>query len=310
MCLVRYVPAIGKEAALSFEQFLELVDGLPRLHKLTLHGLGEPLLSPHLLPMVEYASGRGIEVGFNTNGTLLTRPVAERLVEIGCSWLHVSLDGATADTYEDARHGTDMRPHPGQFERVVANLRGLVDARGAGGRPRIQIVFVAMRRNLAELPDLVTLAADIGVDSVWVQNLSHDFGDTDPAGSYSAIREYAAEEAVFDREGSAARVLFEHAAAQARELGVEMRLPSLEQTGRGGETRGCGWPWDSAYVTHRGDVQPCCMVMGSDRAEMGPLGEATFDEIWQAEPYRLREALLSRDPPAVRHGCSLYRRVF
>lgn len=312
MCLVRYAPAIGKkEGALGYEQFIELVDALPDLRKLTLQGLGEPLLSPHLMAMLGYAAGRGIEVGFNTNGTLLARSVAERLVEVGCGWLHVSLDGATAATYQDVRHGTDFRPHPGQFERVVANLRGLVEARGPSQRPRVQIVFVAMRRNIAELPDLVTLAADIGVDSVWVQNLSHDFGDTELDGAYSGIREYAAEEAVFDREGSPARAWFDVAAARARTLGLDLRLPSLEHAARNGDARGCGWPWDSAYVTHRGDVQPCCMVMGSDRVTMGSLGDASFERIWQDDPYRrFRAALLSDDPPEVCRGCSLYRRVF
>ena len=312
MCLVRYAPAIGKrEGALAYEQFLELVDGLSHLRRLTLQGLGEPLLSPHLLDMVGYAAERDIEVGFNTNGTLLSRRTAERLVEIGCGWLHVSLDGATAATYEDVRHGTDLRPHPGQFDRVLANLRGVVEARAGGGHPRIQIVFVAMRRNIAELPDLVSLAADIGVDSVWVQNLSHDFGDTRPYGTYRAIRKYAAQEALFDTDAAAAKNAFARAAECAETHGLELRLPALKERGRNGDGRGCGWPWDSAYVTHRGEVQPCCMVMGSDRATMGRLADEPFEGIWHADAYReFRAALLTDDPPAVCRGCSLYRRVF
>jgi len=312
MCLVRYAPAISKKAgALSYEQFLELVDGMPELRRLTLQGLGEPLLSPHLLDMVEHAAARGIDVGFNTNGTLLGRDVAERLVAGGCGWLHVSLDGATAATYEDVRHGTDLRPHPGQFERVVSNLRGLVEARAGSGRPRIQLVFVAMRRNLRELPALVSLAADIGVDSIWVQNLSHDFCDTDPSGSYREIRQYAREEAVFGHELDAAGAVFGRAAACARRLGVELRLPRLEEPAGSDEGPGCTWPWTSAYVTHRGEVQPCCMVMGSDRAMMGRLDEASFEEIWQSQVYRdFRAALLNGEPPDVCRGCSLYRRVF
>jgi radical SAM protein with 4Fe4S-binding SPASM domain len=312
MCLVRYAPAVGKrEGALSYEQFLSLVDGLPNLRKLTLQGLGEPLLSPHLLDMVEHAASRGVEVGFNTNGTLLSRQVAERLVEVGCGWLHVSLDGATAPTYEDVRHGTDFRPHPGQFERVVSNLRVLREVRGSGTAPRVQVVFVAMRRNIEELPALVSLAGDIGVDSVWVQNLSHDFGDTDPDGAYRAIREYAEHEALFDSDLPAAQRLFDRAAARARAVGVDLRLPSLEQRERDDGVRGCDWPWDSAYVTHRGEVQPCCMVMGSERATMGRLDKESFERIWHAPPYRsFRAALLTDDPPDVCRGCSLYRRVF
>src|SRR5947199_9574905 len=84
MCLVRYAPAVGrKEGALDLEQFLQLVDSLPRIRKLTLQGLGEPLLSPHLLEMVRYAVGRGAAVGFNTNGVLLDAPVAEELIAAG-----------------------------------------------------------------------------------------------------------------------------------------------------------------------------------------------------------------------------------
>src|SRR3954465_2234192 len=81
MCLVRYAPAVGRrEGALAYEDFLTLVDALPSLRRLTLQGLGEPRLSPHLLDMVRHAAGRGIHVGFNSNGVLLTRDMAEKLV--------------------------------------------------------------------------------------------------------------------------------------------------------------------------------------------------------------------------------------
>jgi radical SAM protein with 4Fe4S-binding SPASM domain len=316
MCLVRYAPAIGRrEGALSYEQFLELVDSLPRLRKLTLQGLGEPLLSPHLVDMVEHAASRGTSVGFNTNGTLLGRRRAEELVRAGLGWLHVSLDGATPSTYEDVRHGTDFRPHPGQFERVVGNLRGLVEARTRAGSelPRIQLVFVAMRRNVGELEALVALGADIGVDSVWVQNLSHDFSDTDPSGGYRGLREYAAEEALFRQDEKAMRRTFERARKRAGELGVELRLPRLDErpSSRPAGTPGCNWPFESAYVTHRGEVQPCCMVMGSDRARLGQLGDTSFPEIWRSEEYReFRQRLLEGEPPPVCRGCSLYVGVF
>jgi radical SAM protein with 4Fe4S-binding SPASM domain len=316
MCLVRYAPAVGRrEGALDLEQFLTLVDAAPRLRKLTLQGLGEPLLSPHLLDMVDYATARHIQVGFNTNGTLLDRATADRLIAAGLSWLHVSLDGATPATYEDVRHGPALRPRPGQFERVVANLRGLIDARRAAGSttPRVHVVFVAMRRNIDELERLVQLAADIGVDELFVQNLSHDFGDAAESPRYRELHDYVEEEALFGAHMEAAEKVFERAGARAAELGLELRLPRLaERTAkrRPGEP-GCTWPWDSAYVTHRGHVQPCCMVMGSDRARLGNLNADTFEAIWHGAPYReFRKRLLSDDPPEVCRGCSLYRGVF
>ena len=316
MCLVRYAPAVSRrEGALDFEQFLDLVDSVPRLRKLTLQGLGEPLLSPHLLEMVRYAADREIKVGFNTNGTLLARAVAERLIAAGLTWLHVSLDGATAATYEDVRHGPGLEPRPGQFERVVANLRALIEARQAARSttPRVHVVFVAMRRNVDELERLVELASDIGVDELFVQNLSHDFGDAADTLRYRQMHDYVEEEALFGAHTELAEEAFGRAEARARELGLQIRLPRLAQRPaqrRPGEA-GCSWPWDSAYVTHRGEVQPCCMVMGSDRAMLGKLDAGRFEEVWRGTPYReFRERLLSDDPPEVCRGCSLYRGLF
>src|SRR3954454_1731965 len=121
MCLVRYAPGVGRrEGALAYEDFLALVDSLPDLRRLTLQGLGEPLLSPHLLDMIRHAARRGVHVGFNTNGVLLSPGVAGELVAAGAGHVHVSLDGASAATYEDVRHGIGNAPRPGQFRRVVA----------------------------------------------------------------------------------------------------------------------------------------------------------------------------------------------
>ncbi|HVM41394.1 MAG TPA: radical SAM protein [Acidimicrobiia bacterium] len=307
MCLVRYRPSIDRvSGTFSADDFRALVDGNATLERLTLQGLGEPLLVPHLVEMIRYASDRGITVGFNTNGTLLTRDRARRLVDAGLSWLHVSLDGATAETYESIRDGA-------RFEKVCANIAGLVEVKRELGSPtpEVQLVFVAMHRNVAELPDLVRLAHRLGVDDVWVQNLSHTFSDTDPAGAYVGIRTFTEGEALWVGRGD--DDVFAPARDEADRLGVTLRLP-----GRGSDPRerptgepACDWPWRSAYVAHDGVVQPCCMVMGSDRAEMGRLSEASFDEIWSGDAYRdFRSRLLGDEPPDVCRGCSLYHRTF
>jgi radical SAM protein with 4Fe4S-binding SPASM domain len=311
MCLVRYRPKLGRTSgAMCFHTFKSLVDALPNLQKLTMQGLGEPLLAPDFFEMVEYATGRGISTGFNTNGTLLTPPASERLVRAGVDWLHVSLDGATAETYEGIRDGSD-------FAKVAANVRALVETKRRLGadRPRLMLVFVAMRRNVGELEDLVRLAASWGVGALWVQNLSHSFSDTDPSGSYREIREYAADEALWRDPDGETEATFERARRLGEELGVELRLPRLEEPTpqpRAADQPGCHWPFEGAYVTHDGKVQPCCMVMGADRAVLGQLGEDGFRAIWEGEEYRTFRAGLIGDaePPEVCRGCSLYRRVF
>jgi radical SAM protein with 4Fe4S-binding SPASM domain len=307
MCLVRYRPALDRRSgSLSLEAFKALVDTLPELSVVTLQGLGEPLLAPHLVDMIEHAARRGCRVGFNTNGTLLTAKRAERLVRAGLAWLHVSVDGATAATYEGIRDGAS-------FDRVAANVRSLIEVKRRLGadRPDVSLVFVAMRRNVHELPDLVRLTASWGVGKLRVQNLSHSFGDTDPAGSYAEIREFAAREALWD-DGARGVPAFDDARRVAAALGVDVRLPRLEPRVAAGDGEpGCDWPWRSAYVTHTGAVQPCCMLMGGDRGVLGDVGTTPFDEIWRGATYReFREALLTRTPPAVCRGCAMYRGVF
>lgn len=60
MCLVRYRPPVNRLAgSMSFDTFRTIVDDLPELERVTLQGLGEPLLNPDLVTMVRYASRRG-----------------------------------------------------------------------------------------------------------------------------------------------------------------------------------------------------------------------------------------------------------
>jgi radical SAM protein with 4Fe4S-binding SPASM domain len=306
MCLVRYRPKLSRRAgALDLEVFRRLLDDLPELEEVTLQGLGEPLLAPALWEMIELVRSRGARVGFNTNATLLTRPAADRLVASGVDWVHVSLDGPTAETYEAIRDGAS-------FARVRAHLAGLLEARRAAGSstPRVLVVLVAMRRNVETVPELVDLAAGLGADGVFVQNLSHDFEDADDE-AYGAIRAFVEEESLWEGDPAAAAA-FAEARRRAADAGIELRLPGRGVAApRAAGEPGCTWPFDAAYVTHDGLVQPCCMVMGSERATLGKLDERAFPEIWNDAPYqRFRAALASDDPPACCSGCALYRRVF
>jgi radical SAM protein with 4Fe4S-binding SPASM domain len=307
MCLVRYRPALDRhEASLDLEQFRALVDALPGLERVTLQGLGEPLMAPDLFAMLAYGRARGIRMGFNTNATLLTHAVADRLLDAAPDWLCVSVDGATAATYEAIRDGARLD----RVERNVRRFVALMRERGAT-KPDLSIVTVAMRRNVQELPALVRLAADWGVPTLRIQNLSHSFSDCDPAGAYREIRQFAAAEALWQAPDTAAEAAFTEARRVAAAVGVTLRLPELEEAAPAPGAVGCDWPWRSAYVRHDGRVQPCCMLMGGDRAILGDLHAASFAEIWNSAAYEeFRAALTTPNPPDVCRGCSMYRGTF
>ena len=101
-----------------------------------------------------------------TNGILLTDEVRRALVSLGLHRLWVSLDGATPAAYRDVRIGDAL---PEILENLAA-FRRLRDESPVLG-PRLGIVFVAMRRNVAELPAVVRLGRDLGMDQLLVTNV-------------------------------------------------------------------------------------------------------------------------------------------
>src|ERR671922_179562 len=161
MCPIQFRrdgPPYGPLAFIDFDLYTRLVDSFPNLSELQLQGMGEPMMHPRFFDMVAYAAGKDIEVSTNSNLTLLSERRARLCVSSGLGYLHVSLDGASAETYEAIR----VRA---QFDRVLRNLRRLIEARrqAASELPRIRLVAVAMRTNLHELPALVHLAHEHGI---------------------------------------------------------------------------------------------------------------------------------------------------
>ena len=83
-------------ADMSWELFTRIVDQVPNIARVVLHGVGEPMLVKELPRMVRYLKDRGAYVLFNTNGTVLTAKKGRELADTGLDELRVSLDAADA----------------------------------------------------------------------------------------------------------------------------------------------------------------------------------------------------------------------
>jgi MoaA/NifB/PqqE/SkfB family radical SAM enzyme len=84
------------EADMPWELFSSIIDQYPKIARVVLHGIGEPMLVKDLAARVAYLKERGTYVLFNTNGTLLTETNGRALIEAGLDELRVSLDAAEA----------------------------------------------------------------------------------------------------------------------------------------------------------------------------------------------------------------------
>ena len=66
---------------------------------------GEPLLHPDLLNILSFMAQKynGVEIGLTTNGLLLSNEIMDSICSYGNIVVQISIDGATASTYEKIR---------------------------------------------------------------------------------------------------------------------------------------------------------------------------------------------------------------
>ena len=151
------------------ETFEVIVSGLRALDPVPavyFGGIGEPLFHPKTVEWVARIKQLGVRVELITNGTTLTEKKSRQLVDAGLDMLWVSIDGATPETYADVRLGAEL-------PQVIANIRRLAKMRKGGHfpQPEIGIAFLAMQRNIADLPKVIRLGISLGAKHFSVSNL-------------------------------------------------------------------------------------------------------------------------------------------
>ncbi len=116
---------------------------------------GEPMVHPYFFDMVEYVCAEGAQLKIETNGHFLTAENCARLKELGPKAVQVSLDGASAETFNRMR----IR---GDFNRTVQGIRNLQNA----GVP-IEINYSPTSFNAHEIGIAVDLAYELGAHSFY-----------------------------------------------------------------------------------------------------------------------------------------------
>jgi len=120
---------------------------------------GEPLLRPDLFELAGRAAGLGMRAVISTNGTLIDAPTAERLREIGLSYVGVSLDGMrpTNDKFRGAE---------GAFDKALAGIRNCLAA-----GVKVGLRFTVNKRNVADVADIFSLLRDENIPRVCFYHL-------------------------------------------------------------------------------------------------------------------------------------------
>lgn len=247
---------------------------------------GEPLARPDIVTLAERVlATHGCDLVVMTNGTLFAGERWQRLCAFAPARrgsqpalrLQVSLDGASPETNDPVRG-------PGTFHRIVQGLRRAV---AAGFAPTM--ACTVLRQNLADLPQVVQLAASLGVRTVhflWPHRrgrlLDGPFAEVPSPGEILAALRQA------------------RAAAAAAGVSIdnleEFRLRLDGTPGVKFDLAGAGWT--SLAVGPDGWVYPSASLVGIPELRCGDLREAPLARIWRdsAVLAELREATVERKP--------------
>ncbi len=259
--------------------FTRVLDAFPTVEKIEMQGIGEVFLNPDVFELIRIATDRGIQVQTFSNASVIDREMAHKIVESGIAIINFSMDGADEETFRKLRKG-------GTLERYKRCLNNLVQAKQALGSetPRLGMMCVLAKNNMHQVPKMVAIAEELGVQSIMFTKLNLMAGDK--------LLPLA-----LDEEDT--RFLSTMPAYRGRVEIITAVTPwTLEQRST------CYWPQSMTYVTVEGDVTPCCNYLDSRVMKMGNVYEKSGEEIWNDTPYReFRKQLLAGDLPTMCQNC-------
>ncbi len=233
---------------------------------------GEPLLRSDIFDLAAHGTSLGHRMVMAVNGTLLTPAIATRLQEAGIQRVSISIDGATAGSHDR------LRAVDGAYAGALAGI----DACREAGLP-FQINTTVTRANRTELPAIHALALQLNA-------AAHHVFVLVPTGRGELMREELLNPAEYEatlrwlleRQRAGKLFIKPTCAPQFYRLwrqDAAARGEKISPASHGMEamTKGCLGGQGFAFVSYKGEVQPC----GYLELMAGNVRETPFPEIWK-----------------------------
>lgn len=226
-------------------------------------GEGEPMLHRNMADFVEVSYENGMGVSMATNGQLLTREKAEKIIP-KLSWIRFSIDAATPDTHAKI-HGVN----PTAYTKILDNISECVRIKkDTHSKLDIGVQAIVLPENLPEMEDFVVMFKDIGVDNVQLKP-AHNHPSSQFSPDVYDFYKPGLQEKLKSHQGNGFNVV-------VREEGME-RLSKPRIYGE------CFSFSFFALVDAVGDVYTCNIFYDKPEYSFGNLNENTFEEIWLSD---------------------------
>lgn len=246
---------------------------------------GEPLLWDGLDLLVDRCAQRGLSLNVTTNGTWPGRGPARwaaRLLPVA-SDVKVSWNGSTPATAAAIMSGLDLSRAIEDLRVVLAHRDSISD--WTDQRPTISFQVTAQEGNVAELADIVRLAAALGVDRVKVNHLQVRF----PSLAQLSLRR---NRIAIARWNHAVRQMHEAAEGARTPDGRQVKVVNAVELPADPAERlpagPCPFLGEEAWVLVDGRFAPCPhpAAVRRELGDFGSLGDRTLGQFWEGEPLR------------------------
>ena len=237
---------------------------LNTITEVTLFGWGEPTMHPKLSNILEYLNQYPVKKYFVTNGMLLHNFI-EDIFRYHVDIIAISLDGACSETNDKIRA-------KGKFEQVVENIKMIVKRRHDLGitSPYINFVMTLMKDNIEELPKMVSLAHNLGIEEVKAVYLT-------------AFNEEMAKRTLYN-ETDTVRRIFAKTLETGEKHKIKVKLPFVQGDDIAKDLfhKNCYVSWRDFFLGADGYVRPCqstpMKLFAYDKYE-------NFNEMWNSPEY-------------------------
>jgi len=287
---------------MSIKQFEQVLDKLPSAYRLTLVGLGEPLLHPHLVELIALAKKRERRVGLVTNAQLLTPEKAERIIEAGVDSIAFSLDAADSQLLTELRTGSNLA-------RIEKNIRTFCARAADSGRNISRAVFCAVSAaSFSGLQALIDKVSELGVHVLMLSDLNFQYNQPDGLSRtmddqlQKQLRRTIAHGFSKKLPILGVRALEDFGLAQRYQQALLLPVQQLYQ--RSDRRRYCVSPWQTLSVNVAGDV---CFCDCQPEKQLGNLFQQDLISIWNGKTMRDMRRQLYSDYPSPE--CSICPRL-
>ena len=243
------------------EWFYRFQDVFCSIEEITLMGWGEPTIHPHFSEMLKIMHHAGLRKYFCTNGMRL-KELEDDIFNYEVDIIAISMDGADNETNAKIRRGAD-------FNKIITALRSIAARKKMENLmwPHMNFVFTAMKSNIAQLPVVVDLAADIGLDEVKVVFLT--------VFSPSLLGES------LYNESESVKKYFSEANEIAEKNNILLKLPHVKGTDPAGEKlhKDCFTAYRDFFLGSDGYIRAC---MSSPEKLFHIDKYANFNNMWNS----------------------------